>query len=236
MSNKDVFKELYSKKLNKEKNYNKIVETIERENRSMNKYVKWAFVPMCLVAVICGVMVFGGNNHSLKSPNKEVDKPYVDKNNNVILNINHVDKEIGMTKIDASVKEVSNYYNIPYYKVLSNLELPKDFENKEYINAVYTKSNRETAEYDYLMQYEKMYKNSNNDRNIVISYSEKNKPIRDYHFENGKTSVINDVELTIYQYKNSYMTEFNYKNLNIDIETSNVSQQELVALLQSIIK
>ena len=32
------------------------------------------------------------------------------------------------------------------------------------------------------------------------------------------------------------MTEFKYKNLNIDIETSDITEAELAALLQSIIK
>ncbi len=229
MSNKDVFKELYSKKLNKEKNYNKIMETIERKNRRLNQYLKWSLASICLVVVTCGIIAFGGNIHSLLTPDKKV----VD--NNVILNINHVSNEKGLVKTDADVKEV-NDYNAPYYEVLSDLEIPEDFDDKEYINAIYTKSDRDNKEYDYLMQYEKIYKNSSNHRNIVIGYSEKNKPIRDYYFVDGKVSKIDDFELIIYQYENSYMTEFKYKNLHIDIETSDITEAELAALLPSIIK
>ena len=60
--------------------------------------------------------------------------------------------------------------------------------------------------------------------------------MRDYYFKDGKASKINGLELIVYQYENLYMTNFKYKNLNIDIETSNITEEELLALLQSIIK
>lgn len=81
MSNRDIFKELYSKKMNKEKNYNKIVEKIASNEKFMYKYIKWTIVPMCLIIVICAVFTFGGNNNSLLSSDKEENKPYIDKNN-----------------------------------------------------------------------------------------------------------------------------------------------------------
>ncbi len=78
MSNKDVFKELYSKYLNKEKNYNKILENIERNKKGVNKYLKWSFIPMCLVAIIVGILfVSSKNSNSLLNPNI----PYIDETN-----------------------------------------------------------------------------------------------------------------------------------------------------------
>ena len=60
--------------------------------------------------------------------------------------------------------------------------------------------------------------------------------MRDYFFEKGKTSRINGFNLIIYQYEKSYITRFTYDDLNIDIETNNITQDELIALLESIIK
>ncbi len=78
MSNKDVFKKLYSKYLNKEKNYNKILENIERNKKGMNKYLKWSFVPICLVAIIVGILFISSkNSNNLLNP----ASPYIDKTN-----------------------------------------------------------------------------------------------------------------------------------------------------------
>ncbi len=237
MSNKDIFKELYSKYLNKEKNYNKILEDIERNKKGIDKHLKWAFIPICLIVVICGVMAFRNNNNSLPLLESE-DKQYI--YDNVILNINNVIEEKGLAKIDGEV--ISNYYYIPYYEVLSNLKVPEDFDDKEYNNVISIKNNQnyyDTSIYSkdyYLVQYQKILKNSSNNRSITISYSEKNEPLRDYYFEDVKLSKINDFDLIIYKYENSYMTKFKYKNLNIDIETSDITEEEFISLLLSIIK
>lgn len=252
MSNKKVFKKLYSKYFNKEKNYSEILDAINGDNEGTSKYAKWAFVSGCLVvALICGVLLFQdsnnfaffsrGDKNTSFSLEPEVETNYSntnksDENKSVVLNINQVSKAIDFSLSDADIKLVSNYYCIPYYEELSNLVIPKDFNDKEYINAIFTKSNRDSKEYDYLMQYEKIYKTNDNQRNIVINFSDKNKPMRDYEFSDGTPSTINGFDMVIYKYENLYMTEFKYKNLYIDIETSNITEKELVALLQSIIK
>lgn len=240
MSNKKVFKKLYSKYLNKEKNYEKILDAIEEDKKNVT-WVKWMFVSYCLVVtIICGILAVRSDNMNLMLSKSEIDEEKNTNcsvaNKNVILNINQVDREIDLSMADADVKKVSNYYNIPYYEVLSHLVIPEDFDNKEYVNAIYTRSNRNTKEYDYLMQYEKIYKNNSNNRNIVVAFSDKNEPMRDYEFTDGKTSTINGFEMVIYKYENLYMTKFHYKDLYIDIETSGITEDELVNLLQSIIK
>ena len=49
-------------------------------------------------------------------------------------------------------------------------------------------------------------------------------------------SNINNLELKIFKYNELYFTKFNYKGINFDIETSNITEQELTDLLVSIIK
>lgn len=240
MPNTDIFKELYSKYLNKEKNYHKILENIEKEKKGINKYLKWSFIPICLIIVIACIMVFRNNNNSLLLIEKEVTESYID--DNIILNINNVTKEKELSKIDSELREISNYYDIPYYEVLSHLEVPEDFDDKEYINVISVKSNQNNfndsinIRDEYLIQYQKILKNSSNNRSIIISYSEKNTYLLDYSSVEGKVSKINDFELIIYKYENSYMTKFNYKNIHISIETSDITEEEFVSLLLSIIK
>ena len=74
-------------------------------------------------------------------------------------------------------------------------------------------------------------------RNITIAFSEIDKPLRDYYIDNQELkSKIGDVELEISQYKNMYIVTFSYNNLNFDIETNGITEDELVELLVSIIK
>lgn len=232
MSNKDIFKELYSKKMNKEQNYNKVLGNTERKNKM--KYLKWSLAPICLVAVVCGVMMFGGNN-VLLSPNNKTDKPYVDNKDNIALNINNLSSEVGQSKIDADVESVKEDINLAHYDLL-DLSVPEDIDEKD-VYGIYTKGGNNT-ESKKAYSYNLVYNSADDNRCINIGFSKENKPIRDYYFDdNGnQISKINDVELKIYKYENSYMTEFNYKGINYDIETTNISQEELASLLQSIIK
>ena len=72
----------------------------------------------------------------------------------------------------------------------------------------------------------------------MIAFSNEYEPLRDYFFgdEGSKVSKINDFELTIYRYENSYMTTFKYNDINFDIETTDITEQEFIDLLVSIIK
>ena len=72
----------------------------------------------------------------------------------------------------------------------------------------------------------------------MIAFSDKYEPLRDYFFDDkgSKISKINDIELKIYKYENSYMTSFTYNNINFDIETNDISEQEFINLILSIIK
>ena len=72
---------------------------------------------------------------------------------------------------------------------------------------------------------------------ININFSRKNKPFRDYHFDDvAFYSIINDTKIKIFKYEDIYFTEFIYNGVNFDIELQNVDKEELVVLLKSIIK
>lgn len=100
------------------------------------------------------------------------------------------------------------------------------------------KPDRESNEYNILQSYVFNYSNKKNDRYIRVSFSKENKPIRDYYFfeEGSKMSKINNIELKIFKYNRLHFTEFNYKGINFDIETMNITEQELTDLLLSILK
>ena len=219
------FKKMYDKKISKEKNYQNIIRKIEKEENKF-KYFKLAFIPVCLLLIICGFISLKGNNILKDNQNKEVNKI---KNS---ININEVSEFVGALRIDGKFEAVTNYFNIPYYEVFANLDIPSDF--KEYNYMLFVKSNPDKNNYDKLVQYTKTF--TKEDKHIDINYFDLNKPVRDYLFEEGKISVINNLELTIYKYEELLFTSFKYNNLFIDVETSNVSETEFIKLLKSIIK
>lgn len=72
---------------------------------------------------------------------------------------------------------------------------------------------------------------------VTIALCSFEEPLRDCFFtcDNPKQSQINGVPLVIYGYANSYMVQFSYQNVNYDIETSDLSLDELTALLMNLL-
>lgn len=94
------------------------------------------------------------------------------------------------------------------------------------------------SKYDNLNCYVYYFSNENDERNIMVAFSGKGKPIRDYGFDNNSAlnSTINNNKLVIYKYENIYFVEFIYNNVNYDIETDGIDIVELEMFLKSIIK
>lgn len=226
MKNKNIFKEMYNEKINKENNYQEIIRKIEKKDNRF-KYLKLSIIPVCLI-ILCSFIVINSNSSFLeeKRENKEVIETMKDT-----ININNMSNQKGLLKIDGNIKEANNVF-IPYYDVLSNLNVPSYLEEKDY--AIYVKSNPDINNYDKVIQYVKSF--YNDDKSIEINYSQENEPVRDYLFQDGEVSVINNFKLVIYKYENSYMTKFKYKDLFIDIETTNITEEQFLNLIKSIIK
>lgn len=231
MTNKERLRKSMSNDFSKENNYEEIIRKIEGESMKEKKNLwKWSLVPICLIMIISGILFINSKNNNI------ILDHYIDKENNVKLNINDL-KNVGAKKLDVDVKIVTNNavnFPLPYKNGI--VDIPKDLDKiSKYI--FYVKESKESNEYNILGNYEMVYDNGN-DRSIKISYSKDNKPVRDYYFsdEGSKTTTINDINLTIYKYNTIYFTEFNCNGYNFDIETNNISEQELSNLLVSIIK
>jgi len=235
MSNKKIFKKLYSEKINKDYNYKIILKNIERDNINMKKnIIKWAIVPVCLIMIICGVVLLNKDNNGIIY---KPSGPIISDEGNYEIYINSVEGNRGIEKFDADVK-TTNYVSIPYFEYITLLDYPDDFDNTEIWKAVWVKKDKNSIDYDILNHYERFAVNTTSNRKINISFSEEHKPLRDYYFseEGSKTSIINDFELIIYKYENSYMTAFTYKGVNYDIETTDITEKELIDFLISLIR
>lgn len=87
--------------------------------------------------------------------------------------------------------------------------------------------------HDYVFEY---HTESGGDAKIAICANEE--PLRDYLIEcdHPKQSEINGVPVVIYGYQDTFMVQFSHENINYDIETSNITLDELEDLLIGIME
>lgn len=85
--------------------------------------------------------------------------------------------------------------------------------------------------HDYVFEYR-----TDSYGEIRIAICKGESPLRDYYFMfEGKKSKIGNTELEISKYEDQYLVNFEFNNINYDIETSNITEDELLELLTSII-
>lgn len=128
MKNKEIFKELYSKKINKKQNYQDIIRQIEKGNKlSMNRMLKYAVIPLCLVlSIYIGIVIS--------------DKEIFKSKENIVGNIKvYAYQTIEETSEKRELKENIKLELSKYNKAMSSVPgYPIFFklENIDYINIV----------------------------------------------------------------------------------------------------
>lgn len=151
----------------------------------------------------------------------------------VDLNINRING-VSTMSLDADVVNVEIKDLPERFEFVKNVELPEGLELKNSYS-VYTRSDINSDKYDLLHDYVICYEGA--DRDVTLAFSEVEKPLRDiYISDTNKISKIGDVEFIIFGDKSMYIVEFTYNGINFDIEMNNLSENELVDLLKSIIK
>ena len=205
-----------------------ILTTYEKKSSS-NKYFKLSLIPLSLVIIFVGVFLI---------KNITFSKNVYTRASGASINVNEVIEEASAFKQTSSEpKTETSNINLVWPNILKDgITLPKDL-TKENGYAIYTK-NSETGQYTDLNSYVYEYFNNSDKRKIRLAFSETEKPLRDYYFntQNTKKSNINNYELVIFQYGDTFYTEFTYKGYNFDIETTNITKTELTSLLKSILK
>ena len=157
-----------------------------------------------------------------------------------------------LTSSDMDVK-IDNYnQKMPqeiWKKILEEFKVTNGISYEDFTNKIpekfmycnfYTISTRgykdnnlsnEYRKHDYVFEYR-----TENNGKILIALCKNEKTLRDYEFEfKGEKSQIGNTELEISQYNNQYMATFEFNNVNYDIETIDITENELLELLQSIL-
>lgn len=205
---------------------------IEKTNRITTKIkvkimrklkLKYILASVCiLIIAVVGYVGFLNTNNNLDGSLK------------TDININKI-KDTKIVNIDADIK-VENEVMVPYFEFLTDIEIPEDFDKKDDYRAIYVRSDMKVEKYDILNNYEFDYYNTSNNRRIKIAFSDKYIPLREYEIDGAnKTSKIGDTELIICQYDSMYIARFTHNDINFDIETTELTENELIFLLRSII-
>ena len=221
------------KETTKEKNSHKSYK--ERMIGMSNLKLKYVLAPVCVMLIaVVGYVGFLNTNKNLNNNPITDFRGEREESLATIININ--EKMLTEQKLFDVDGEVINNVEIPYFDFLTGISIPEDFDNKEDYRAIYVKSNQKSDNYDVLNNYEFHFYNTQNNRSITIAFSDKYQPLRDYYFaETDKKSIIGDAELIINKCNNMYMVIFTYKGINFDIETNDITESELISLLESII-
>ncbi len=226
----------------KEKIRNNIREEIAISNirkefdmrKNKNKKMIYTISSMCAVFILGIGILIGTSNLNNKTLQGESLGKTENDNIKVELKINKI-KDMSMAKLDTDVKTIE-IENLPEnMQFINKVKISDEYKLTSSYN-VYTRDiNSDNRDYnilhDYLFYYEK------GENNIIrIAVSEIEKPLRDYFIGEGeKISKIGDAKLTIYQWNQMYIVNFEYKNMYFDIETTGVTEDELTTLLESII-
>lgn len=157
------------------------------------------------------------------------------------LKINEIDEDgMGLTKLDADIQTIEMTELPEEINFIKSIKVPEGYKLEDSYN-IYVRSNRNIAKYDKLHDYVFEYSKNSDDEignSIRISFSKIGEPLRDYGIsENDTKSTIAGVEMSIYhsQEFKMYMAGFKYNDIFFDIETNDVTENELVELLESII-
>ena len=209
-----------------------------------NKKIVYIASSICAVFIL-GIGIFIGTNklsednnifkdNTLKIGKAEDQNENMEENLKIELNINKLDNA-SMARFDVDIKTIE-MENLPEkFNFIKNIIIPNGFELDDSYN-IYIRENKEKEEYNILHDYVFYYqKDSTN--NIRIAFSEKEEPIRDYFINNEEENIskIGDVELIISNWKQMYLVNFKYENIYFDIETTGITEDELIVLLESLI-
>lgn len=204
----NIINKSFNKYINKDENLKKIKE---RMNKKDMKYLKYSLIPICLILIISLFLIIYNNKPDIFDDTKEI---YINELDNM-----------NLTSLDSNIR-VENNYMVETYDELLNIVIPDDL-NKMNGSAIFLSDGTLN---NYIVEY------FNGDRRITIAYSESNTPIRDYFIDDGKSSIIKNTNLVISKYNTMYIVTFKYNDIYFDIETSNIEENELIDLLESIIK
>ena len=184
----------------------------------MQKFLKYGLVPCVIIlGILIGVIVIY---------NREDKKTFLEESDIII---NQVTSYEDITS-DLDVKIVSSICDCIYDDYFG-YELPDDLRlNQDYGVLVKDASLEYNIVHDYVFEFI-----GNNDRWVHITYSMIEEPLKDYFItSDNRVSIIDGVEVLLYQYEEQYIVDFKYNDMYYEIEANHVTLEELLTLIRGI--
>ena len=184
----------------------------------MQKFLKYGLVPCVIIlGILIGVIVIY---------NREDKKTFLEESDIII---NQVTSYEEITS-DLDVKIVSSICDCIYDDYFG-YELPDDLRlNQDYGVLVKDASLEYNIVHDYVFEFI-----GNNDRWVHITYSMIEEPLKDYFItSDSNVSIIDGVEVLLYQYEEQYIVDFKYNDMYYEIEANHVTLEELLTLIRGI--
>ncbi len=129
-------------------------------------------------------------------------------------------------------REEANDANPEYFSILEKIVLPKGLSKT---NTYLICSGNDC---DSQNNYQIVYSNADDSKNVMVSLSDTNEIIDSYSLESNSDvyTIIADHKVKIFKYENKYISLFNLNGINVKIETNGLTEEEFVAVLESIIQ
>ncbi len=230
MNNEDKLNKVITNDFDITNNYTSIRKKMGRGNK-MNKIFKYSLVPMAIVIAITSVFLLNKKNSIINVLDNNV------KNNDVII-VNNIDNNFDNAKLDIDGRSeditTDDLYKI--YPLLKDIVVPNDY-NIDGIIKCYL-FNDDTGKYDKLYGYNIIYSGGNNKYIDIFILIDTTKRLRCFSIDTDemKSSIINGNSIKIMGEDKYYYAIFSYNNINFDIETTGISEEEFIQLIKSMVK
>ena len=230
MNNEDKLNKVITNDFDITNNYTSIRKKMGRGNK-MNKIFKYSLVPMAIVITLASVFLLNKRSNTNNVLDSDV------KNNDVII-VNSIDNNFDNAKLDIDGRSeditTDDLYKI--YPLLKDIVVPNDYNINGIIKCYLF--NDDTGKYDKLYGYNIIYSGGNNKYIDIFILIDTTKRLRCFSIDTGKmrNSIINGNNIKIMGEDKNYYAIFSYNNINFDIETTGISEEEFIQLIKSIVK
>ena len=230
MNNEDKLNKVITNDFDITNNYTSIRKKMGRGNK-MNNIFKYSLVPMAIVIAITSVFLLNKKNSTINVLDSNV------KNNDVII-VNSIDNNFDKAKLDIDGRSeditTDDLYKI--YPLLKDIVVPNDYNINGIIKCYLF--NDDTGKYDKLYGYNIIYSGGNNKYIDIFILIDTTKRLRCFSIDTDemKSSIINGNSIKIMGEDKNYYAIFSYNNINFDIETTGISEEEFIQLIKSMVK
>ena len=228
------YKEITNDLLNRRDEYLKMIE------KNKMKRISKIAIPSCLILLImvCCIIEFTTNNKMLKENNTKLPEY---ENKIIINNLDNFDNP--NNSIAGGIYDIAGGF---YEKAIKELENEYPFIDQLFIFGTNTKNQRigeyrfDTDKINYLGYYV-LYTDDTEKKGVEIFFSKTmNMKPRDIGpgivLDELNDSNIMNTSVKIIETRNQYIAFFDKNDIHFDIEANDISQEQLVNLIESILK